>query len=822
MVSVVGEPGVGKSRLFYELVHSHRTQGWLVLEAASVSYGKATSYLPVVELMKSYFRIQDSDTQRDIREKITGKLLTLDETLRPTLPALASLLDLPIENVEWQDMAPQTRRERILDSLKRLLLREAQVQPLLLVFEDLHWTDSETQALLDSLVESLPATKLLLLTNYRPEYQQRWGSRTYYTQVSLDVLPPQSAFELLESLLGHDPALGPLKRLLVTSTDGNPFFLEECVRTLVETGALAGERGATRLTQPVSALRLPATVQAVLAARIDRLQPEEKHLLQVSAAIGKDVPYGLLREVAECTEDQLAQRLHQLQSGEYLYETQLFPDLEYTFKHALTHEIAYGAVLQDTRRALHTRIMQAIERIYTQRLDEQVERLAHHALRGEQWDKALSYLRQTGDKAFGRSAIREGAAAYEQALSALTHLPETRETMEQTIDLAVLVRAPLTGLAQPLRFLKYAREADTLAAKLHDPLRHGWALAILCQAHGHLGDLTEAVDCGQRALAIAADLGDANLAAGTNYFLGSTYAYRGSYRKAIEFLLRHTLVPNVSMSDLHSRERGRAMLGFLLSGTGLYTWAQGVAAWCFSELGVFNEAIAHAEKAQQVAAVWHEPWTQGGADAYLGLVQLRRGELDRAIALLEGALNTSRTADAPVLLIQLAARLGSAYNLAGRIPESIALLEEARAMADSVSYMAWAPLIHAHLGEAYALNARIEEGLDAVRNAVDLARQHEERGYEAWALYLMGRVHTLGNAPDKASARPLYTEALALAHELGMRPLEAQCHLSVGTLGDQTDRNQDACERVRTAASMFREMGMQSWLKKAEAALDQR
>jgi class 3 adenylate cyclase len=257
VVSVVGEPGVGKSRLFYELVHSHRTQGWLVLEAASVSYGKATSYLPAVELMKTYFRIQDSDTQRDIREKITGKLLTLDETLRPALPALASLLDLPVEDIEWRELAPDVRRKRTLDSLKRLLLREAQVQPLLLIFEDLHWTDSETHALLDAMVESLPAAKLLLLTNYRPEYQQRWGARTYYTQVSLDALPPESAVELLESLLGQDRALEPLKQLLVASTEGNPFFLEECVRALVETRALVGDGGASRLTQPVSACACP-------------------------------------------------------------------------------------------------------------------------------------------------------------------------------------------------------------------------------------------------------------------------------------------------------------------------------------------------------------------------------------------------------------------------------------------------------------------------------------------------------------------------------------------------------------------------------------
>ncbi len=358
LVSVVGEPGVGKSRLVYEFTHSHRTQDWLVLESGSVSYGKATNYLPAIDLLKAYFNVHDRETHREVREKVTGKLLTLDRTLEPTVPALLALLDVPVEDTEWQGLDPPQRRRRTLDAVKRLLLRECQRQPLLVIFEDLHWIDSETQALLDSLVESLPTARLLLLVNYRPEYRHGWGSKTYYTQLRLDALPPESAYELLLALLGTDATVEMLKPALIARTGGNPLFLEESVRTLVETRALTGKGGAHRLARPLDTIDVPATVQTILAARIDRLDLQDKQLLQTAAVIGKDVPFALLLAIAELGEEDLRHGLARLQAAEFLYETSLFPDLEYTFKHALTHEVTYGTLLQDRRKVLHAGIVE--------------------------------------------------------------------------------------------------------------------------------------------------------------------------------------------------------------------------------------------------------------------------------------------------------------------------------------------------------------------------------------------------------------------------------------------------------------------------------
>jgi predicted ATPase len=438
VAAIVGEAGVGKSRLTYEFTHSHRVQDWLILEASSVSYGKATSYLPVIDLLKGYFKIGDRDNHREMRDKVMGRVLGLDRALEPLLPPLLALIDVPVEDAAWQTLDAPQRRQRTLDAVKRLLLRESQVQPLLVVFEDLHWIDGETQALLDSLLDSLGSARLLLLVNYRPEYQHGWGSKTAYSQMRLDALPAESAGELLEALLGDDRGLAPLERLLVKR--GNPFFLEETVRMLVETKTLEGSRGQYRLTLPLQALQVPPTVQTILAARIDRLSPDDKRLLQTAAVAGKDVPFALLQAIAELPDEALRAGLDRLRIAEFIYESGLFPDLEYAFKHALTHEVTYGTLLQERRRILHAQLVGAIERLHADRLGEQIERLANHALRGELPDKAVHYLREAGVRSVARSALPDARVWFERALGVLEAQPPSHTTMELAFDTRLKLR----------------------------------------------------------------------------------------------------------------------------------------------------------------------------------------------------------------------------------------------------------------------------------------------------------------------------------------------------------------------------------------------
>ena len=462
VVAVVGEPGVGKSRLYYEFVRSHRTAQWLVLESGSVSHGKATAYLPLIDLFRRYFEIEGTDDPRRIRERVTGKLLTLDEALRPTLPAFLALLDVPIEDASWANSDPAQRRRRTLDACRALLLREAQVQPTIVVFEDLHWTDSESLAFIDSLVESLPKASLLLLVNFRPEFRGAWSAKSYYTRIRIDPLQPQGAADLLQDRIGDDASLRALKKLLIERTEGNPFFLEESVRTLIESGALVGERGDYRLVAPLTAIALPVTVQSVLAARIDRLGPEDKRLLQSASVVGKDFAFVLLRDIADADIDALQGGLVNLQAAEFIYETRLFPDPEYTFKHALTHDVAYGSLLAERRRTLHARIVEAIEQLHPGRLIEHIDRLAYHAGRGEVWEKAHTYGMQAGRKALAQSANRAALEAFQGALAALEHLPETTEAIAENIDLRFELRdAHFVLNEMHLDFAAPGKSADT-------------------------------------------------------------------------------------------------------------------------------------------------------------------------------------------------------------------------------------------------------------------------------------------------------------------------------------------------------------------------
>ena len=809
VVAIVGEPGVGKSRLVWEVTHSHRTHGWLILEAGSVSYGKATPYLPVAALLRGYFQVTDRDERRAIREKVTGKLLTLDRALEPTLPAFLALLDVPVEDRRWEILDPPQRRQHTLDAVKRLLLRESRVQPLLVVFEDLHWVDTETQAVLNRLVESLPTAGLLLLVNYRPEYRHEWGGKTYYRQLRLDPLAPETATALLETLLGRDAGLAPLKRLLLARTEGNPLFVEESVRSLADDGVLAGERGAYRLVKAPETVQVPATVQAILAARIDRLPPEDKTLLQTAAVVGTDVPVAVLTGVAGAPADALADGLTRLQAAEFLYETRLFPDAEYTFKHALTHEVAYRSLLQDRRRALHARAVAAIERCYPERLGEHVERLAHHALRGEVWEKAVLYLRQAGGKAMARSAYREAAADLDQALDALRHLPEGRTRTEQAIDLHFDASLAQGSIGRATKGMEHAHEAKLLAETLGDERRLGRVLGRLALHIWMAGDPDRALELAQRALLLATAHDDVSLQTWVTQRLGIIWQTIGDYRQAAEFLRE-------AVDALQGDRRYER----LETAFPTFVFTQDRIAWCLAELGQFAEAMVRADEAGQVARELDHPPSLVVADRSVGLVSLRRGDPVRAIPPLERSVELCRVIPAPTFLDVSAAHLGYAYALSGRLPEGVALLEEA--LADpAATGIANHPLFLAYLGEAHLLAGRPDDATAVARRALDLAHRQKERGNEAWVLRLLGEIAAQADPPDPQSAEAHYGRALARADELGMRPLAAHCHLGLGKLYRLTGDRTQAEEYLTPAVTMYREMGMGFWLEQTEAELQQ-
>jgi len=808
VVALVGEPGVGKSRLVREFTTSHLLAEWRVLEAFATSFDTSAAYLPMISLLRGYFDIQEWDDARAIRDKVTASLLDLDQSLVAALPALLALLDVPVEDLAWDGLDPRQQRRRTLDAVRRLLVRESQRRPLCLVIEDLHWIDPEAQAVLDALVESLPVARILLVVTYRPEYEQAWSRKSYYAQIAVHPLPHGMAEELLQSLLGDGADVAKLSAQLIERTEGNPLFLEESVRHLAETGALAGERGAYRVARAADALEVPATVQALLGARIDRLHTGDKRILQSAAVIGKDVPVPLLEAIADVSEDELRRSLYNLQAAEFLYETSLFPVFEYTFTHALTLDVAFGSLLQDRRRALDARLVEALERRPDDSIVDRAERLAHHAFRGGVWDKAVTYSREAGTRAFARSAHRTAVRYFEQALQALEHLAETPETVGRGVDLRLDLRASLSPLGDFGRMFDYLTEAERLAGTLGDRRRLGLVAAFLTNYLNVMFDLERAVQYGERAVAIASETRDTTVAVLANTFLGLARFSTGDFSAAIDLSRRNVALLT---GDLLRERFGMALQPAVYSRT--------VLAQSLAELGDFPEAAEIGREGIRIAEMVDHPYGLVFACLGLGTVHLRRGDFEEAVLHLERAVTTCRTGDVPAVFAFAASSLSSAYCLVGRAAAALDLLKEAieRAIAIGDPFGHW--LRAGSRAEAYLALGRTVEALPLARRGVDITRAVKGRGLMGWALRLMGEVAAAQSPPLIEEAEAAYREALGMAQEVGARPLGARCRLGLGTLYGQIDRSDEARTEFAISQGEFGALHMPFWLGEAERKL---
>ena len=831
ILAMVGEPGMGKSRLVHEFAQHQLRPGWLVLEGASVSYGKATPYFPLVEMLRHYLQIVDGEGSDNIRAEVVTQILALDNMLKDAIPPILSLLGaLPDENENitlatdehngrmhlkdigemtkhFLSMDPPQRRRHSLDAVKRVLIRESQRQPLLAVFEDLHWVDNETQAFLDSLMESLPMAHILVLVNYRPGYVHTWNDKTYYTQLRVDPLQPTSAEELLQHLLGSNQDLITLKRLLIHRTEGNPFFAEESVRSLVETGVLVGEKGAYRPGLRINEIRIPSTVQNVVADRIDRLPIEEKHLLQMAAVIGVIVPLPLLRAVSELTADDLQSYVSHLQAAEFLYETNLFPEVEYAFKHALTTEVAYGALLHERRTVLHGRIVKALEEMTENASHDRLERLAHHAFQGELWDKAVTYLREAGAKAVSLSSFRNAVLYFEEALEALRHLPKTRDNLRHAVDVRIDIRNAFFILGDFRQGIQYLEEAKEAAIALNDQGRLGTVFNLMT-AHCNLaGNSEQAVNYAKQALGHTEASEHLDLHIVAHYFLGVAYHNLGQYDHAVGAL-------EAALSLIGDRKYE------LFGTTGIVSVI--CRAWLvrgLAQLGKFDEAVPYGDEAIRIATESTHPYSIVYAYYAVGVLSLIKGDFEKAIDVLERGLKVCDSSEIPVQRPLVASCLGAAYASVGRLDEALQLLESAVRDTASMRRMAGQAMRVAWLSGAYMLADRMDEAEAFARSGLELVDESKDKGTRAWLLVILSDLTARRKPINADQAEANCKAALALAHELGMRPLQAHCHLGLAKIyADMKDPAKAQSELV-SAAELYRVMSMPFWASKAENAL---
>jgi class 3 adenylate cyclase/tetratricopeptide (TPR) repeat protein len=798
VVAIIGEAGVGKSRLVREFVHSNCTADWLVLESKSAPYGRASPYLPVIELLKDYFKLSAEDSTRSIREKVTGKILGLDQALQDAVPPLLDLLDSLDESHPFRSLDLVRRRQCTYQAVVRLLLSESRVQPVVAVFEELHWNDSLSLSLLNEVVVAAQDSRLLLVVCYRPEYRDQWRNRPNYHQLHLDPLTSESLAEFLQALLGSDPSLDGPKRLLAERANGNPFFVEELVRSLIDTSAL---EGGYRLARPFSSTEVPPTVQAVLAARIDALPATEKHLLEEASVIGPTVPFELLHAICGLKENELRSRLDNLQAAEFLYSTRLFPDLEYTFKHALTHEVAYSGVLHERCREIHAHVVNAMERIYADRLGEQVERLAHHAIRGGLKEKAVYYLRQAGAKAAGRSALLEARACFEQVLSILKTLPESEAALENAFEIRLELRTVLRQLGEVRQMLEHLREAEALAERLKDDRRRCQVCSFMTTVLSTLDELDEALVTGIRAVEIARHSGDLRLGAVATSCLEEAYYYRGEYEHVVE--VATGIVPELPV------EWGKEFFGLAVPAS---VFGRSWLIMSLAELGRFAAAAKYETEAIQLAEQTQNAHTIGWAHLAASMLHLFEGNWARARSLVDYWMNVPGTEVAMLFPWAVAssawalAEIGETDEALNRVREGERLLE-VQAARGIVGHRAWG--YHA-VSRASLLLGRLDDARRLGRCSVESAPR--QPGFTAHALRLLGDLATHPDQFDAETGAAHYQQALALAQLHGMRPLAAHCRLGLGKLYDRIGQPEHARENMVAATTLYREMDMHFWL----------
>jgi tetratricopeptide (TPR) repeat protein len=729
--------------------------------------------------------------------------------LEAHIPAIRYLLSVDPGDAAFAALEGTVRRRQLFAALRALSLRGASLRPLVLVVEDLHWIDTSSEEFLNAMLDAVVGVPLLLLVTYRIGYTPPFGSRSFYTTLTLQSLSETETLAMAGQVLGTAQFPAELQTALMAKAEGVPLFIEEVTKTLLDLGVLQRENGSYRLVKSLREVSIPDTIQGIIMARLDRLGDDGKRTVQMASVIGRQFLVRLLARIAGLSH-RLEGLLRELQALEIIYEQGLVPEPAYIFKHAVIQDVAYNSLLMQRRKALHRAVGGAIEELYQDRLEEHYTELAHHFSQGEVWDKALAYLRQAGEKAMARSASREAVRSFEQALSALAHLAETRDTREQAIDLRLALRTALRPLGDFGRILVLMREAEPLALALDDSRRLGQVLHFLANHFYVMGRYDQAIATAQRALVLATTSGDVVLHALVNFDLGLAYYAQGAYRRGIDSL-GHTVA---SLTGAHRWERfGETHLPTVFS--------RAFLASCHGELGTFAAGRPLGEEGLQMAQAVAHPASLMWALWGCGGLSLCQGDLHSALPLLEHAVRLCDEVDLQSYFPRMAAALGAAYILGERVSDAMPLLTQALAQSVATARAHFEMLCSLPLGEAHRLTGRLEEAHTLAERALALAREYQERGHAAYALRLLGEIAAHGDPPEVEPATAHYRQALALAEELGMRPLQAHCHRGLGTLYATTVQREQARTELSAAIALYRDMAMTFWLPQTEAALVQ-
>jgi DNA-binding SARP family transcriptional activator/predicted ATPase len=775
VVAIVGEPGMGKSRLVHELINSQLASDWTVLETGTASHDTSATYLPIANLLRAWFKIGERDTQTEAAAKLRASIDALDSALVPLLPSLAALLDLPPVDLHWSTLNPQQRRQLTITAVTTIVVRESQARPLILVVEDLHWTDAGTQAVLDHLVDRVIGSRVLLLLTHRPEYRHEWFAKSYFSQLRVDPLATENADRLLRALLGDDPRLIDLRKQLIERTGATPLFLEESIRALADTGVLSGSPGAYRAARPIDISQIPSTVHAVIAARIDRLPALQKSLLQTAAVIGKEVPAELLQPIASSDQEALNEMLAELQRAELLYQSRFLPKPQYTFKHALTHQVAYEGLLKERRRAIHLRVIAISEVLYADRLDEHVERLAHHALAGEQWGKAVDYLYRSANKAIQRSAHQQAIQFLNKGLEVIELLPDSLERLRQ--ELAYRKAMGVTMMAAKGWAAKEVLDAYTRARMLCEKLDDQREMFIVLRGEGQYrmirGESQIARKLGDRCVELTADSKDIGVHIETHHLFWTNSFFMGEYADA-DF-------HSAKGISLYQRGRDHA-LTYVYSGHDPGVCCRSVSALIQCLYGYPDRSLELCREALNLAREVEHPLTTALAQWAYSFAHILRREPELARQWAEREIEVCDEYLLPLLLSQGTFQLGWALAELGDLDGGIAQMNEGLAAISATGAEMGFPYFVALLGEALGKAGKPEAGLVELDRALATANERGARFQLSEMLRVKGDLLALLSKARLQEANACFREAINVAQRQGAKLPQLRAAMSLARL----------------------------------------
>ena len=810
VVGITGEAGVGKSRVALEFIRALPEEEFAYSKTRCSHYGSPTAYLPILDILKSYFVVSEGEREYAVKKKVANKISQLDERLRHILAPLHDLLSLEVEDEEYLKLEPVQKRERIFEAVRDLILRESQNKPLVIAIDDLQWIDKTSEDLLNYLIGWLGNTRVLLILIYRLGHSHPWGTKSYYTRIHVDNLSAKSSTELLQSIL-HDAEIIPeLNELIISRAEGNPLFIEEFTRTLMETGYVQKRGHQYVLSAKTSAIQVPDTIQGIIAARIDRLGENLKLTMQLASVIGRDFTYRILNNVTGAQKE-LKSYLINLQELEFIHEKSLFPELEYVFKHTITQEVSYNSLLLKKRKEIHEKVGVAIEEIYSDKLEEFYEKLAYHHSQSDNWEKAYQYYRLSGDKLSERYFNWEAFRCYREAIKSLKMLPATDENRRRLIENSLLIEGPMIVLGYPQDSLEILLEAEKLSMEQGDKRSLAVFQGRIRLCHTFKGDPKQGLRYAEQCFITAESIKDVNLAASTAFDLAAAYTIAGDHFKIVE-LAPKALALLESGGGETIGTGARVNVNVCSSISAFYGYSM-------ANLGHFEEGKALCEKGLRYALEIDNFYNIALGEIMYGSLFIVKGDGKNAIDHLQIAIKYGEECQIVPLLGLSWMRLGQGYYFLGdlektvhHIKEAIKIQNEAGIPMALSGHYYWIGMVALDSGDANNALSNVEE-------ALKLSQINKEKHLEGSAMILLGRILGKLQSPKGSKAEANILQGIEILEELKLRPFYSQGYLYLGELHADMGHKERALETLEKANQMFQEMGMDYWLHRTQSLL---